>query len=80
MKTNWPSKNWNFSYEKFVLRVEEEKEESQNWIVFQTVANGNREFGFEGQKKMKNKGNLIHADEFSFHKIKILFLKSPSSE
>ena len=47
----------------------------QNLIVFQTVLNSDGEFGFEWQKKLKNKTNLIHADEFAFHKIKIFLMK-----
>ena len=37
-------------------------------------------FGFERRKKLKNKENLIHADEFTFHKIKIFLMKNTSSE
>ena len=52
----------------------------QNWILFETITNWDRELGSGRQKKMKNKGNLIHADEFSFNIIKIVFIKSPSIE
>ena len=44
----------------------------QNLILFQTVTNWDWELGSGRQKKMKNKGNLIHADEFSFHIIQII--------
>ena len=36
------SQNENFSYEKFIVKVEEEKEEMQNLILFQTVTNSDR--------------------------------------
>ena len=52
----------------------------QNLILFQTVANSDREFDSQPQKKLKNKENLLHADEFTFHKIKIFLIKSSSSE
>ena len=68
----WP--NWNFSYEKFVIRVEEENEEMQNWILFQTLTNSDREFVSQLHKKLKNKENFIRADEFSFPKIKIFLM------
>ena len=68
--------NENFYYEKFVLRVEEEKEEMQNWILFQTVTNWDREFGPQLHKKLKKKENFIRADEFIFRKIKICRMKN----
>ena len=49
--------NENFWYQKFVLRLEEDKEEMQNLILFQTVTNWAREFVSERQKKLKNKEN-----------------------
>ena len=52
----------------------------QNWILFQTVTNSAGEFGSQPHKKLKNKENLIHADEFSFEKMKIFLIKSSSSE
>ena len=52
----------------------------QNLILFRTVTNSDGEFRSERQKKLKNKENLIHADEFSFHKIKIVFMKNSLSE
>ena len=52
----------------------------RNWILFRTVTNSDGEFRSERQKKMKNKENLIHADEFNFDKIKIFFMKNSSSE
>ena len=61
-----------------MLRVEEEKEEMQNWILFQTVTNSDREFVSQPHKKLKNKENFIGADEFIFHKMKI-FLRQNSS-
>ena len=69
--------NENFSYEKFLLRVEQEKEGVQNWILFQTVTNSDREFEIElmlnrtrNCHKLKNKENFIRADEFSFRRRK----------
>ena len=52
----------------------------QNLILFQTITNSDGEFVSQPHKKMKNKENFIHADEFSIHKIKIVLNKSPSSE
>ena len=77
MQANSPFINENFSYQKFVFKVEEEKEEMQNLIVFETVTNSDGEFGSERRKKLKNKENFIVAGEFTFHKIKI-FLKKNS--
>ena len=42
----------------------------QNLIVFQTVTNSDGEFGSERHNRLKNKENLIDAEEFSFDKIK----------
>ena len=72
--------NFHFSYWKLVVRIEEETDDIQNVILFQTVANSHGEFVSESKKKLKNKENLIDADEFSFHKIKIVRIKSPSSD
>ena len=75
----WPILLWeneNFSYEKFVLRVEEEKEKMQNSILFQTVTNWDRGFRSQLHKKLKNKDNFIRADEFSFRKIKMFLMKN----
>ena len=69
-----------FLIKKFVVKVEEEKEAMRNWIFFQTVANSGGEFGSEQQKKLKNKENLIHANELSFDKIKIFLMRNSSSE
>ena len=35
----------------------------QNWILFQTVTNSDREFVSQPHKKLKNKENWIDADE-----------------
>ena len=59
-----------------MLRVEEENEEMQNWILFQTVINSDREFVSEPHKKVKNKENFIRADEFSFEKMKTFLMKN----
>ena len=56
--------------------MEEEKEEMQNWILFQTVANSDGEFVSQLHKKLKNRENLIHEHEFSFHRIKIFLIKN----
>ena len=50
----------------------------QNLILFQTVTNSGGEFVSQLQKKLKNKEVSIFADEFSFHKINIFFMKSSS--
>ena len=52
----------------------------QNWILFQTVTNSDREFVSQPHKKLKNKENLIDADEFSFEEMKIFLLKISSSK
>ena len=52
----------------------------QNWILFQTVTNSDEKFGSQPRPKLKNQENFIHADEFSFHKIKIFLMKNSSSE
>ena len=52
----------------------------QNLIVFQTVTNSDQESVSEPQKKLRNKKNLIHADQFPFHKIKIFPMKTSLSE
>ena len=53
--SRWIQLTWNenFSYEKFLLRVEQEKEGVQNWILFQTVTNSDREFVSQPHKKVK---------------------------
>ena len=48
----------------------------QNWILFQTVINSDREFVSEPHKKVKNKENFIRADEFSFEKMKTFLMKN----
>ena len=63
-----------------MLRVEEEKEEMQNWILFQTVPNWDREFVSQPHKRLKNKENWIDADEFSFEKMKIFLIKKSCSK
>ena len=63
-----------------MFKVEEEKEQMQNLIVFQTVTNSDGEFWSERQKKLKNKENFIHADKLTFHKIKIFLMKNSSLE
>ena len=55
-------------------------EKMQNFILFQTVTDSDGEFGSEWRKKLKNKENLIHADKFTFHKIKIFLMKKSSSK
>ena len=52
----------------------------QNLILFQNVTNLDRELVSQPREKLKNKEQLIHADEFSFHEIKSFLIKSPSSE
>ena len=52
----------------------------QNWFLFQTVTNCDGEFVSEKHKKLKNKENFIHANEFNFHKIKIFLIKTSSTE
>ena len=60
-----------------VLKVEEAKEGMQNWILFETVINIDREFVSERQKKRKNKENFdscgrIHLSQnknFPFQKL-----------
>ena len=52
----------------------------RNLIVFQTVTNSDQEFVSEPQKKLRNKKNLIHADQLPFDKIKIFPMKTSSSE
>ena len=44
------SQNKNFPFEKFVLEVDEGKEEMQNWILYPTVTNSDREFLCEPHK------------------------------
>ena len=53
--SRWIQLSWNenFSYEKFVLRVEQEMEGTQNWILSQTVTNSEREFVSQLHKKVK---------------------------
>ena len=63
-----------------MLRVEEEKEEMQNWIFYLTLTNSDREFLSEPHNKLKNNENCIDADEFSFQKIKIFLKKNSSSK
>ena len=48
----------------------------QNWVLFQTVINSDREFVSEPHKKVKNKENFIRADEFSFEKMKTFLDKN----
>ena len=52
----------------------------QNLILFQTVKNSNAEFEFQWQKKLKNKNNFVHADQFSFEKNKMFLIKNSSSK
>ena len=51
-------------------------EKMQNLILFETVTDSDGEFWFEWRKKLKNRENLIHADKFTFHKIKVFFMKN----
>ena len=50
-----------FTFHKFkiflIKNSYSEYNKMQNWILFQTATNSDREFGSERQKKMKNKGN-----------------------
>ena len=48
----------------------------QNWILFQTIWNLDGQFVSEQEKKLKNKKNLIRADEFSFDRMKIFRRKN----
>ena len=52
----------------------------QKLILFQAVTNLDGEFVFQPHKKLKNMEHLIHAEEFSFEKMKIFLIKSSSSE
>ena len=71
--------NENFSYQKFVLSVEENSERMQNLILFQTVTNSDVKFGFERENKLKNKQNFIRGADFSFYEMKIFPIKNSSS-
>ena len=44
------------------MRVEQEKEEMQNSILYQTLTNSDKKFLSERQKKLKNNEILIDAD------------------
>ena len=55
------------------MKVEQKKEVMLNSNPFQTVTNSNRKFPSQRQKKPKNKGNLIHADELTFRQNKNFF-------
>ena len=48
----------------------------QNLILFQTVTNSDGEFRFQWHNKLKNKENFIHAEKFTFDKIKICLIKN----
>ena len=52
----------------------------KNWILFQTVTTSDREFVSQAHEKLKNKKNLIPADEYTCQKIKIFRMKTSSSE
>ena len=52
------------------MKVEEENEEMQNWILFQTVTNSDGEFVSQAHKKLKNEENSIDADKSAFRKWK----------
>ena len=56
----------NFSYEKFLIRVEEQKEEMDNLFFFQTVKDSSGEFVFKGEEEVKNKDNFIYGQALSF--------------
>ena len=62
------------------MRVEKEKEEMQNSILCQTVTNLDRKFRFERQKILKTNEILIDADEFSFQKTEVFFIKRSFSK
>ena len=62
------------------MKVEEGKEEMQNSILFQTGTNWGWEFVSQMRKKLKNGENLIGADEFIYHKIKIFLIKNSCCE
>ena len=52
----------------------------QNWILFQTVMNIDREFSSQLHKKLKNKENFIRGEDFSFYEMKICLMKDWFSE
>ena len=52
----------------------------QNLILFQTVTNPGGEFVSQLHEKLKNKKNLIPADEFTYHKLKIFLMKNSLSK
>ena len=62
------------------MRVEQEKEEMQNSILYQTLTNSDKKFLSQRQKTLKNNEILIDADEFSFQKIKVFLIKSSFSK
>ena len=63
------SQNQNLYHQKFISREEENKQQMKNWILFQTVTNSDREPVPQQHKKLKNKENLMSADELPFHQI-----------
>ena len=50
--------NWNFSYENVAGGVEEESEEMQNSIVYQTVTDKDTEILVELEKKIEKSGKF----------------------
>ena len=60
--------------------MEEDKADMQNLILFQTVTTSDGEFVSQPHEKLKNKKNLIPADEFTYQKIKIFRMKNSSWE
>ena len=71
-------RKWKFFFQKFVLRVEENSEQMQNLIFFQTVTNSDGEFGFERENKLKYKQNFIRGPDYSFDEMKIFPTKNSS--
>ena len=57
VQTNSPFTKLKFFISKVVLRVEEETEDIQNLILFQTVTTSDREFVSQPHEKLKNKKN-----------------------
>ena len=61
------------------MRVEQDKADIHNLLLFQTLTDSDEEFVSQRQKKLKNKEDFIFAHEFSFQKIKISLIKGSST-
>ena len=61
-----------------MIKVEADKEQMWNLIVFQPVTGLDEEFRSQPEKKLKNKQNFIRANELTLHKVKIFLIKSSS--